>query len=44
MSKKRKVFSEEFKLSVIRDYYSSRMSKGTCRRKYGLISPTMLNS
>ena len=44
MSKERKVFSEEFKLSVIRDYYSSGMSKGACRRKYGLSSPTMLNS
>ena len=43
MSKERKVFSEEFKLSVIRDYYSSGMSKGACRRKYGLSSPKMLN-
>ena len=36
--------SEEFKLSVIRDYYSSGMSKNACRVKYGLTSPTMLNS
>ena len=27
--------SEEFKLSVIRDYYSSGMSKNACRVKYG---------
>ena len=44
MSKERKVFSEEFKLSVIRDYYSSGMSKGACRRKYELSSPATLNS
>ena len=36
--------SEEFKLSVIRDYYSSGMSKNACRVKYGLTSPSMLNS
>ena len=35
---------EEFKLSVLRDYYSSGMSKRACRQKYGLSSPTMLNS
>jgi transposase-like protein len=35
MSKGKK-FSEEFKLSVLRDYYSSGMSKGACIRKYGL--------
>ncbi|MBR1379706.1 MAG: transposase [Bacteroidaceae bacterium] len=44
MSKSRKHLSEEFKLSVIRDYYSSGMSKCACRRKYNLSSPTMLNS
>ena len=44
MSRSRKQISEEFKLSVIRDYYSSGMSKGACRRKYQLSSPTMLNS
>ena len=43
MSRKNKSYSEEFKLSVIRDYYSSGMSKGACRRKYHLSSPTMLN-
>ena len=31
-------------MSVIRDYYSSGMSKSACRRKYQLSSPTMLNS
>ena len=30
MSKKYKDYSEEFKLSVIRDYYSSGMSKYAC--------------
>ena len=47
MEKKKKrpqKISEEFKLSVIRDYYSSGMSKNACRVKYGLTSPTMLNS
>ena len=29
-------YSEEFKLSVIRDYYSSGLSKNGCVRKYGL--------
>ena len=43
MSKSRNHYSEEFKLSVIRDYYSSGMSKCACRRKYHLSSPTMLN-
>ncbi len=40
----RKKISEEFKLSVLRDYYNSGMSKRACRAKYGLSSPTMLNS
>ena len=39
MSKKYKEYSEEFKLSVIRDYYSSGMSKYACIKKYGLSSP-----
>ena len=42
MSKKYKEYSEEFKLSVIRDYYSSGMSKYACRKKYGLSSPRLL--
>lgn len=37
-------FSEEFKLSVLRDYYSSGMSKYACRAKYDLSSYTMLDS
>ena len=36
MSRKYQTYSEEFKLSVIRDYYSSGMSKRACVRKYGL--------
>lgn len=45
MSKRiRRFISEEFKLSVIRDYYSSGMSKNACIRKYDLSSNTMLNS
>jgi len=43
MSQLKKKYSEEYKLSVIRDYYSSGMSKKACRRKYHLSSPTMLN-
>ena len=42
MSKKYKEYSEEFKLSVIRDYYSSGMSKYACRKKYELSSPRLL--
>ena len=44
MRKPRRQISEEFKLSVIRDYYSSGMSKAACRRKYGLCNITLLNS
>ena len=44
MSKKYKDYSEEFKLSVIRDYYSSGMSKYACMKKYGLSSPRLLLS
>ena len=36
MSRNYQRYSEEFKLSVIRDYYSSGMSKKACIRKYGL--------
>ena len=42
MGKKYKEYSEEFKLSVIRDYYSSGMSKYACRKKYELSSPRLL--
>lgn len=34
----RRHFSEEFKLSVLQDYYSSGLSKNACTRKYGLRS------
>ena len=44
MSKLCKRYSEEFKLSVIRDYYSSGMSKYACRRKYHLSSDSLLLS
>ena len=42
MSKKHQTYSEEFKLSVIRDYYSSGMSKRACVKKYGLSCNTQL--
>ena len=38
----RKRYSEEFKLSVIRDYYSSGVSKRACVRKYGLSGDAIL--
>lgn len=44
MRKKFQNYSEDFKLSVIRDYYSSGMSKHACTKKYHLSSPTMLLS
>ena len=44
MSQVNKRYSEEFKLSVIRDYYSSGMSKNACVRKYGLCSDGLLRS
>ena len=43
MRKKHDRYSEEFKLSVIRDYYSSGMSKGACVRKYDLRSHRLLS-
>ena len=42
MSRKYQTYSEEFKLSVIRDYYSSGMSKKACVRKYGLSCDAIL--
>ena len=42
MRKVCKRYSEEFKLSVIRDLYSSGMSKYACRRKYQLSSDSIL--
>jgi transposase-like protein len=44
MRKSRTNYSEEFKLSVIRDYYSSGMSKYACARKYGLCNPQLFRS
>ena len=44
MSKNYQRYSEEFKLSVIRDYYSSGMTKYACIRKYHLrCNGTVLN-
>ena len=44
MSKNYQRYSEEFKMSVIRDYYSSGMTKYACRRKYHLpCNATLLN-
>ena len=37
-------YSEEFKLSVIRDYYSSGMSKQACARKYQLCNAQLFRS
>lgn len=31
-------------MSVLRDYYSSGMSKRKCAKKYGLCNPTLLSS
>ena len=42
MRKKYEHYSEEFKLSVIRDYYSSGMSKYACVRKYHLSGNHLL--
>lgn len=44
MMKSPKKYSEEFKLTVLRDYYSSGMSKRKCAMKYGLCNPTLLSS
>ena len=42
MRKKYEHYSEAFKLSVIRDYYSSGMSKYACVRKYHLSGSSVL--
>ena len=36
MRRKYERYSEEFKLSVVRDYYSCGMSKYACVKKYNL--------
>ena len=43
MRRERRIFSKEFKLSVVRDYDSSGMSKNSCVRKYSLKGIGMLN-
>lgn len=42
MSRNYQNYSEEFKLSVVRDYYASGMTKYACRRKYHLNSDATL--
>lgn len=42
MNQKHKKYSEEFKLSVLREYYSSGMSKRALVKKYGLFSRNLL--
>ena len=45
MKKKQyKQYSEEFKLSVIRDYYSSDMSKYACQKKYELSNSRLVTT
>ena len=44
MSRKNQIYSEEFKLSVIRDYCFSGMSKKACVRKYSLCCSSLLTS
>lgn len=41
MSKKYKTYTEEFKLSVIRDYYSSGVSRYACAKTHGIGSPLL---
>ena len=42
MGNKHHVYSEEERLSILRDYYHSGMSKGACVRKYGLCGSSLL--
>ena len=42
MREKREHYSEEECLSILRDYYSSGMSKYVCVRKYGLSGNSVL--
>lgn len=44
MRKHHRTYSEEFKLSVLRDYYSSGMSRYACAHKYELSDPSLLRS
>lgn len=41
MSKKYKTYTDEFKLSVIRDYYSNGLSRYACAKKHGIGSPLL---
>jgi len=40
----RRIYSEDFKLSVLIDYYSHGLSKGFTIRKYGLSCKSVFNS
>ena len=42
MSNKRHFYSEEERLSILRDYYSSGMSMYACAKKYQLSTETLL--
>ena len=44
MSKVNKTYTEEFRLSVIRDYFSSGMSQVACARKYNLCNSSQVRS
>lgn len=43
MTKFKKKYSEEERLSILRDYHDSGMSKGACVRKYGLCGHSLLS-
>ena len=43
MSRKNRKYSEEFKLSVLREYYVSGMSKRQCVKQFGLSGYRILN-
>ena len=42
MSRKNRKYSEEFKLSVLREYYVSGMSKRQCVKQFGLSGHRIL--
>ena len=44
MSKKRHHYSEEERLSILRDYYSSGISMYACAKKYQLSTETLLTN
>ena len=43
MSRTNRKYSEEFKLSVLREYYVSGMSKSQCVKQFGLSGHRILN-